>query len=40
MSETVETKKKKTARFSRQAFNKRLLNMDWFGEPVAFNFAG
>lgn len=39
MTETL-VKKKKTAKFTRQAFGKRLLDMDWYGEPVAFNFAG
>ena len=39
MPET-SVKKKKTAKFTRQAIGKRLLDMDWYGEPVAFNFAG
>lgn len=39
MTETL-VKKKKTAKFTRQALGKRLLDMDWYGEPVAFNFAG
>ena len=39
MTETL-VKKKKTAKFTRHALGKRLLDMDWYGEPVAFNFAG
>lgn len=39
MSETAN-KKKKLSRFNRQGLSKRLLDMDWYGEPVAFNFAG
>jgi len=40
MKDTALKKKKPTARFFKQALTKKLLEMDWYSEPVAFNFAG
>lgn len=35
-----QPRRKKNGRWSRQALTKKFVDMDWYGEPVSFNFAG